>query len=71
MIIFDDLLRRLSEAGWSTYRIKKEKVLSGSTLARIRAGMSVSTDTIDTICRLCGCQPGDLMRYTDQEKEEA
>lgn len=69
MIIFHDLLRRLSDAGWSTYRLRQERQISNGTIARIRAGESLSTETIDTICRLCKCQPGDLMSYQDEGEE--
>ena len=63
MIVYKDVLQKLSAAGWSLYRIKKEKKIGGATIDRIRAGLSVSTDTIDIICRLCSCQPGDLIEY--------
>lgn len=70
MIIFKDILRKLSEAGWSTYRLHKEKMIGNGVLDRIRKGDSISTNTIDIICRLCGCQPGDLMEYRDDTGEE-
>ncbi len=67
MIVFIDILRKLSDAGWSAYRLQKERKISNGTLTRIRAGLSVSTDTIGRICELCNCQPGDLMRYEREE----
>lgn len=70
MIVFKDILRKLSEAGWSTYRIHKEKQIGNGVLDRIRRGDSISTNTINTICRLCRCQPGDLMEYRDDPEEE-
>ena len=69
MIVFNHILKRLSENGWSAYRLQKERQISNGTIARLRTGKSVSTDTIDTVCRLCHCQPGDLMRYTPDEGE--
>lgn len=63
MIVFLDVLTRLSENGWSTYRLVREKVLGNSTISRLRSGQPVTTETIDTICRLCRCQPGDIIRY--------
>ena len=69
MIIYQDILKRLSSCGWTTYRLVKEKQLGNGTLARIRAGMSISTDTLDTICRLCQCQPGDLIRWEEDSKQ--
>ena len=70
MIVFHDVLKLLSDNGWSTYRLQREREISNGTISRLRAGQSVSTDTIDTICRLCGVQPGDLISYIpDPEKE--
>lgn len=63
MIVYQRVLEKLSDAGYSAYRIRKENLISGSTLDRIRKGLSVSTETINTICRLCGCQPGELIKY--------
>ena len=63
MIILNDVLQRLKDNGWSAYKLAKEHKISPSTLDRIRKGWSVSTDTIGTICELCHCQPGDIMRY--------
>ena len=63
MIVFKDVLQMLSEHGWSAYRLCKERQISNGTIARLRHKQSVSTDTIDKVCELCDCQPGDIMRY--------
>ena len=63
MIEFKDVLQMLSERGWSAYRLNKERQISNGTIARLRHKQSVSTDTIDKVCELCDCQPGDIMRY--------
>ena len=68
MIIFTNTLKLLSENGWSTYRLIKEKKISNGTISRLRTKQSVSTDTIDTICELCHCQPSDLMRHVPNEE---
>lgn len=69
MIIYTDIMKRLSDAGYTSYKIQKDKLIPHSTLTRIRLNQPVSTATIDTICRLCSCQPGDLMVW-QPEKEE-
>ena len=69
MIVFHDLLKKLSANGWSAARLQRERQISNGTIIRIRAGMSVSTETINTICRLCHCQPGDLMSYKPDPEE--
>lgn len=63
MIIFKDILGLLQANGWSSYRLRKEKVLPESTITRLRNNEPITTATIDKICELCNCQPGDLMHY--------
>ena len=70
MIIFKDILKKLSAAGWSTYRLQKEKQISNGVISRLRAGDSISTNTVDTICRLLHCQPNDVMEYIDVDVSE-
>ena len=70
MIIFKDILKKLSAAGWSTYRLQKEKQISNGVISRLRAGDSISTNTVDTICRLLHCQPNDIMEYIEVDMSE-
>jgi len=63
MIIYIDIMQRLKENGWTTYRIRKERKIGDATVQRIKNNQSISTDTINTICELCNCQPGDIMIY--------
>ena len=62
-----DVLAALKEAGYSTARIRKEKLIGEATVQQLRHGKLVSWATIETICRLLKCQPGDLLEYEDQE----
>lgn len=70
MIIYKDVLKRLAEAGYSAYRLQRDGIISGSTLDRIRKGLSISTNTIDTICSLCNCQPEDIILYKKEKGED-
>lgn len=68
MIVYKEVFQKLSDSGYSSYRLSKEKLISNATMNRLRHGESVSTNTIDTICRLCECQPGDILAwYADDE----
>lgn len=60
-----DVLAALKESGYSSYRIRKERLLGEATLQRIREGELVSWENIATICRLLKCQPGDLVEFVD------
>lgn len=67
MIIYDNVLQKLASKGWTSYRLKKEKVLSGSAIDRLRENRPITTETLNVVCRLCECQPGDLMIYSPDE----
>lgn len=58
-----DVLAALKEAGYSSYRLRKEKLLSESTLQKLRDGIIVSTDVIEQLFGLLNCQPGDLLEH--------
>lgn len=61
-----DIVEQLKANGYSTYRIRKEKLLSESTIQKFREGnTSVSLDNIGAVCRLLHCQPGDLIEYDE------
>lgn len=62
-----DVLAALKEKGFSTYRLRKEKLLGEATIQQLRNGDIVSWATIDTLCVLLECQPGDLVEHKKQE----
>lgn len=51
----------LKDAGYSTYRIRKENRLHEMTLQALRDNKLVSWDVLDKICSLLDCQPGDII----------
>ena len=67
MLIYKDILGQLSAAGFTTYRLRKEKLLSERTIQRIRDGYPINTTTIDAICTLLNCQPDKILEYKKDE----
>lgn len=61
-----DILAALKEAGYSSTRIRKEKLMGQATLTQLRRGDLVSWMNIETICRLLNCQPGDILEYEQE-----
>lgn len=70
MIIYKNIFELLSKAGHNSTRIWKERTISQHSMHAIRHNMPLSTKTIDTICRLAGCQPGDIMAYVPDPTSE-
>lgn len=58
-----NILDNLKSRGFTTYRIRKEKLLSESTLQKLREDKPITTETIAILCKLLECQPGDIMEY--------
>ena len=67
-----DILATLKGAGYSSTRIRNEKIMGQTTLTQLRHGELVSWKNVGTICRLLNCQPGDILEYIpDGEKDQA
>ncbi len=62
-IVYNNILEKLSEKGFTTYRIRREKIISESTLQHIRENKGITTDAIAKLCEVLDCQPGDILRY--------
>lgn len=60
-----DVLTELKARGYSSHRLRKEKLLSESTIQKLRESIGVSWENIGTLCSLLECQPGDLLEYVE------
>ena len=65
-----DVMKELSERGFTSTRMRKEKILSEATMQNLRKGKGITTDTLNTICIILRCQPSDVLEIvpTDEEK---
>lgn len=71
MIVYKiDVVKALTEHGYSPTRIRKEKVISESTMTNLRHGKSISVDTLNTICCILRCQPGDIIEVIPNDDEK-
>lgn len=52
MIVYKDILSKLSDSGYNTTTIRKEKILSESTLTKIRNNEPISLDSLEIISML-------------------
>lgn len=64
-INYSKLFKLMKEKGLTTYRIRKERIISESALQNLRDGKNVTMDTISALCKALNCQPGDIMEYVD------
>lgn len=60
-----DVMAALKEKGYSSTRIRDEKLIGQSYLQQLRHGELVSWKTIDTICKLLECNVGDIVEFVE------
>ena len=69
-IKYDKLLHLLKDKGYTTYRIRKERLIGQGTLTALKNGTGgLDSKTIARLCKILECQPGDLMEYVDNNTD--
>jgi putative transcriptional regulator len=62
-----DILEALKDKGYSTYRIRKEKLFGEKTIQDFRSGKVVlSNDCLEKLCRILQMQIGDIIEYVEE-----
>ncbi|WP_338061402.1 helix-turn-helix transcriptional regulator [Angelakisella massiliensis] len=59
----------MKEKGATTYTLQYkggEHNISSSTIRRLKAGESVSTNTLDSLCKILQCNISDVIQYIDK-----
>ena len=66
---YDKLFALLKEQGYSTYRIRKENIISQAALTKMKNGEgNIDTRTLERLCAVLHCQPGDIMEYVEDSE---
>jgi DNA-binding Xre family transcriptional regulator len=66
MISYEPLMEIMKKQNATTYTLREKGGIGSGTVSRILAGESVSTNTIDTLCKLFSCKVEDIMVYKDE-----
>ena len=63
-IVYDKLFQLLKDNGYTTYKIRQDKLIGQATLSALKNGTGgLDHKTIAKLCEKFDCQPGDLMEY--------
>ena len=65
-----DVLEALKVKGYTTYTLRKENLLSQSTIQKLREKKGLAWENIENLCKLLGCQPGDLFEYVPDDPRD-
>lgn len=63
-----DIMKKLEREGYSRHVLVTKKILSPTQCAILRRREPFGLNTLNTICCLLDCQPGDLLRFEQQKK---
>jgi len=66
-----DVLEALKAKGYTTYTLRKENLLSQSTIQKLREKKGLAWENIENLCKLLECQPGDLFEYVSDPAGDA
>ena len=68
---YDKLMALLKEKGYTTYKIRKDKLIGQGTLTALKNGTGgLDSKTISRLCKVLECQPGDIMEYVPDEADK-
>ena len=68
MIVYTPLWKTMKEKGISTYALINKHHISSSTINRLRHNQGVTTQMIDDLCTILGCNVEDIMKYEKSDK---
>ena len=63
MISYAPLWKTMKEKDASTYTLQVKGGVSSSTIRRLKANESVSTNTLDALCRILDCTLQEIAEY--------
>jgi len=67
MISYERLWETMKERGVTQYTLIHKHHMSPAQITRMKRNESVSTNTIETFCRILDCRVEDVMEYRKNE----
>ena len=68
MVKYTKLLNKLNELGYTSYKIKQEKLMGQKTYTQLKRGeedFDLNLKSLDKIAKALNCDPWDLVEFTD------
>ena len=63
-----DILGALKENGYSSAKLRKEKIFGEKTMQDFRTNAEIPYKTLNKLCSMLGCGVGDIIEYVPDEK---
>jgi len=65
-----DVIDALKEAGYNATRIYNERQISQAAMQKLRDGEPVGSKTLDKLCELLDMQPGNILKYVENNSKK-
>ena len=65
-----DVIQALQDSGYTTYRIRQERIINESALQALRTGDMIGIKTLEKLCAVLQLQPGDIIGYTEERGQD-
>lgn len=69
MISYAPLWKTMEQQSATTYTLEVKGRISSSTIRRLKEGESVSTNTLDALCKILKCGVSDVIEFVDETTE--
>lgn len=63
-----NIMEALKEKGYTSYRLRKEKIFGEATMTKFRNKDYINFDNLNILCNLLDCQPGDILEYVPDDQ---
>jgi len=70
MISYAPLWKTMSEKGVTTYTLRYKHNIGGGTIQRLQRNETISTHTLDMLCKALNCEVQDIVKYIPDEQGE-
>lgn len=70
MISYAPLWKTMDKCGATTYTLQVKGGISSSTIRRLKAGDSISTNTLEALCRILECTIPDIVEYMPDPEQQ-
>lgn len=65
-----DILKALKNKSYTAYKLRKDNILGEAIIQNFRKNevVNINSKTINTLCTLLNCQPGDILEYVPDKE---
>ena len=64
------IIDKLKAAGYTSYRIREEKIMGEATMQKIRRDEVILPGYVNKICDILDCHPGDILERVPTKADD-